>query len=39
MNILMEDFSDNQVIIPSIYQYRALKPLHTVKILNHLLEE
>ncbi|MCU5588884.1 hypothetical protein OCB75_21410, partial [Bacillus cereus] len=39
MNILMEDFSDNQVIIASIYQYRALKPLYTVKILNHLLEE
>ncbi|HDR7661459.1 hypothetical protein [Bacillus wiedmannii] len=39
MNILMEDFSENQVIIASIYHYKTLKPLHNVKITNYLLEE
>lgn len=39
MNILMEDFSENQVIIASIYHYKTLKPLHTFKIANYLLEE
>ncbi|MGE7638706.1 hypothetical protein [Peribacillus frigoritolerans] len=39
MNILMEDFYENQVIIASIYKYKELDPLHTIKINNLLLEE
>ncbi|WP_440970064.1 hypothetical protein ACSS6N_21375 [Peribacillus frigoritolerans] len=39
MNILMEDFHENQVIIASIYKYKELDPLQTIKINNLLLEE
>ncbi|WP_047980185.1 hypothetical protein [Ornithinibacillus contaminans] len=38
MNILMEEFSDNQVIIASIYKYNELHPLHTIRIRNKLME-
>ncbi|MEH7526728.1 hypothetical protein V7149_26225, partial [Bacillus sp. JJ1503] len=38
MNILMEEFSDNQVIIASIYKYKELHPLQTIQISNKLLE-
>lgn len=39
MNILMAEFSDNQVIIASIYKYNELHPVHTLEIKNRLLEE
>lgn len=39
MNILLEDFSENQVIIASIYKYDNLKPLHLIEIKELLLEE
>ncbi|HDR4427061.1 TPA: hypothetical protein QCP92_002663 [Bacillus cereus] len=38
MNILMEEFTENQVIIASIYKYKELHPLHTIRIKNKLLE-
>lgn len=39
MNILMDEFTENQVIIASIYKYKELHPLHTIQIKNKLLEE
>lgn len=39
MNILMEDFPENQVIIASIYKYKELHPLNIKEIKNNLLEE
>jgi hypothetical protein len=38
MNILMKDFSENQVIIASIYMYKELDPLHIIEITNNLIE-
>jgi hypothetical protein len=38
MNILVEEFNNNQVIIASIYKYRELLPLNTIQIRNKLLE-
>ncbi len=38
MNILLNDFSENQIIIASIYQYENLKPLHKIEINSRLLE-
>ncbi|MED0998352.1 hypothetical protein P4T34_23335 [Bacillus mobilis] len=38
MHILMEEFTENQVIIASIYKYKELRPLHTIQIKNKLLE-
>ncbi|RAZ73511.1 hypothetical protein [Planococcus halotolerans] len=39
MNILMEDFSENQVILASIFTYKNLSPLKTIQIKNTLFEE
>ncbi|MEI5908353.1 hypothetical protein WAK64_14955 [Bacillus spongiae] len=39
MNIIMAEFSDNQVIIASIYKYHELHPVHYLEIKNKLLEE
>jgi hypothetical protein len=38
MNILVEEFNENQVIIASIYKYKELHPLHYIQIKNKLLE-
>lgn len=38
VNILKRDFSDNQIIIASIYQY-GFESVNTIEIVNRLLEE
>ncbi|WP_434122289.1 hypothetical protein [Salinicoccus roseus] len=38
MQILMEDFSENQIIIASIYSYDNLSPLKILRIENRLFE-
>ena len=39
MNILMEDFYENQVILASIFSYKNLTPLNTIQIKGSLFEE